>query len=142
MCSVPGSRISSVNVVWPVRSAGSSLRGTLFPMYCRAVSVMPASFVAPFFRERLSNAGHLLQLHDVLARVHGLLVPDEELRDGAVVFGLHLVEGLHHLDQAHGVPGRDAVALVDVEITLRVGTAVEGARHLRLYGLVGQFSLL
>src|SRR4028118_1065702 len=114
---MPGSRISSVKLVCPVRSAGSSLRGTLLPMYRRAVSVMPRppiSFVLLW----------LVHLQEVLARVHGGLVLDEEPGDRAVLLGLDLVEGLHHLDQAEGVTRRDALAPLDVEVAVRVRAPV------------------
>jgi hypothetical protein len=50
------------------------------------------------------------------------------------------MEGLHDLDQADGVACGDLVALLYVYIAVWVGAAVESAWHLRLYGLVGQFS--
>src|SRR5215208_4356102 len=87
----------------------------------------------------LRGGRSLFQLYEILARVHSLLVLDEEPGDRAVLFRLDLVEGLHDLDQADGVPSRDAVALLHVDFTLRVGTAVESTWHLSFQGLVCQF---
>src|SRR5215207_2570946 len=120
-CSIPGSLMSSVKVARPVSSAGSSLRGTLLPMYRRAVSVMRRPPLGPFF------VNPLLQLHEILPGIHGILVLDEESGNGAVFLGFDLVEGLHHLDQADRVARGDGVPFLHVKIALRVGTAVEGA---------------
>src|SRR3712207_2672853 len=141
MCSIPGSRMSSVKLLRPARSAGSSLRSTLFPMYRRTVSVMPRP--PRLSRNPLPSSSllyFLLQLYEILARVHGLLALDEKLGDGALFLGLDLVEGFHDLDQADGVSSRDLVALLDVGVALRIGAAVEGARHLRFNDLVGQLT--
>src|SRR5215211_8833733 len=159
MCSIPGSRMSSVKLLCPVRSVGSSLRGTLFPMYRRAISVMARP--PPSSRNPLTSSSHfhcaprrplilperpitkvspdiLLHLYEILARVHGLLVLDEKPGDGALFLSLDLVERFHVLDQADGISCRDLVALLDVEVALWVGTAVEGSGHLRFDGLVSQ----
>src|SRR3712207_9268789 len=51
--------------------------------------------------------GILLHLYELLARVHGLLVLDEKLGDGALFFGLDFVERFHDLDQADCISGRE-----------------------------------
>src|SRR5829696_1554993 len=86
------------------------------------------------------SPGILLHLYEILARVHSLLVLDEKPGDGALFLSLDLVERFHDLDQAYGISGRDLVALLDVGVALRIGTTVEGARHLRSDGLVGQLT--
>src|SRR5215210_7955492 len=136
--SIPGNLMSSVKVARPARSAASSLRGTLLPLYRRAVSVMRR----PPLPLRPSLADLLLQLHEVLPGIHGILVLDEELRDGALFLRLDLVERLHHLYEADRVARGDGVTLLRVDVALRVGSTVEGAGHLRLYGLVCQVMFL
>src|SRR5918998_2221407 len=129
--SIPGSRMSSVKSACPVRSAGSSLRSTLLPMYRRIVSVTLRLLLSVV----LGSSCRLLHLQQVLPGVDSVLVLDEDFRYGAVLFRLNLVEALHHLDQADGVPRRDLGALLDVELAVRVGAPVEGAGHLRFNGL-------
>src|SRR5918995_2688039 len=84
----------------------------------------------------------LLQLHEILPGIHGILVLDEEFRDGAFFLRFDLVEGFHHLNQTYRVARGDGVPLLRVDIALRVGTAVESAWHLRFHGLLCQGSLL
>src|SRR4028118_2289987 len=105
--------MSSVKLACPVRSGGSSLRNTLFPMYRRAVSVTPRLLVCGF-----RGSCRLLQFQEVLSGVHGVLVLDQELRDRPVLLGLDLVEALHHLDQADGVPRRDGRTLLDAALAV------------------------
>src|SRR4028118_859603 len=122
--------MSSVKLRSPVGSGGSSLRNTLFPMYRRAVSVTPRLLVCG-----LGGSCRSLQFQEVLTCVHGVLVLYQELRDGPVLLGLDLVEALHHLDQADGVPLRDGRTLLDVELAVGVRAPVEGTGHLRFHGL-------
>src|ERR687893_913726 len=133
--SIPGSRMSSANSACPVRSAGSSLRSTLLPMYRRTVSVTPRLLVFGLWGSSSGLLCRLLQFQEVLPGVHGVLVLDQELRDRPVFLGLDLVEAFHHLDQADGVPRRDGRALLDVELAVGVRAPVEGAGHLRFHGL-------
>src|SRR5215212_184353 len=146
MCSMPGSLMLSVQLACPVKNAGSSLRGTLFPMYRRAVSVMPRSpplrsgalsqvmrvSVVNYPGARVSRkqeiAGDtlgylrgrsgLFQLYEILARVHGLLILDEEFGDRTVLFRLDLLERFHDLDQVDGVACGDLVALLHLYIAV------------------------
>src|SRR5215213_8790077 len=129
MCSIPGSRMSSVKLLCPVRSVGSSLRGTLFPMYRRAISVMarpPSSS-----RNPLTSSSHFhcaprsplnLPEQPVSEVCPGiLLVLYEKPGDDALFLSLDVVERFHDLDQADGISGRDLVALLDVGVALRIG---------------------
>ena len=72
----------------------------------RAVSVMRRPPLRPYFVDLL------LQLHEILPGIHGILVFDEEFGDGAVFPGFDLVEGLHHLDQANRGARGDGVTFL------------------------------
>ena len=77
----------------------------------------------------------LLQFQEILSSVDGIFVLDEEPGDSAILLGLDLVEGFHHLDQADGVAGGDLVSFFSVKFALGVGAPVEGTGHLGFHGL-------
>ena len=71
-----------------------------------------------------------------LAGHHRLFIVGEEFHDLARHLGLHLVEGLHHLDEADDIADRDGVAFILVDRLVGRGLAVEGSgkRRKKLFG--------
>src|SRR5688572_11818604 len=101
---------------------------------------MPSSRAARLMRTaisaRLARSRRLIKMLDLdlgqgLAGHDGILVVDQELHDLAGDIGLHLVEALHHLDEADHLAGRDLVAVRLVDRLVRRRLAVEGAGERR-----------
>src|SRR5215472_10336702 len=75
--------------------------------------------------------GLAVEIDQRLAGHHRILVLDEELHHPPGRRRLHLVEGLHHLDQADDIADGDLIAFGLVDGLIRRRPAIEGPRQRR-----------
>src|SRR3954467_4628645 len=116
------------------RIGSSGVEATLATVTPAVSSPAPSPSVAvpppsPATRSRATGSRAVVDDGDGLARLHGVLVLDQELDQRAGDLGLDVLEVLHDLHQAGGVAARHLPARLHERVAVGIGAPIERARH-------------
>src|SRR5258708_26717601 len=131
-----------------IRTASESASAVLWACTVRSPSSRAARIMRTAISPRLAMRSVRIAISSNVEndqRVTGVNRPfvfDEKFRNPPGGVGLHLVERLHHLDQADDIAGRDRVAVFLVGRLVRGRPAEEGPRQGRNDLFDGHFSFL